>query len=154
MRLRVEMPPLQNPLPPPPHHAPRHRPPLPKPHLPPPERKPQIATVQRPLLHLPLLPRLGIFEIGFGFGADASDADVAARAHQHGAHDVFEVLFGGGGEVLGAGRGEAVGQGFLEADGAHALGEGVEVGEFEGFAVEGLGVVFADFRVPVYGAGV
>jgi len=44
-----------------------------------------------------------------------------------------------------------VGEGFLEADGAHTLGEGVEVGEFEGFAVEGLGVVFADFGVPVYG---
>lgn len=88
--------------------------------------------------------------VGSGFGADAGDADVAARAHQHGGHDVFEVLLGGGGEVFGAGLGEAVGEGLLEADGAHALREAVEVGEFEGFAVEGLGVVFADFGVPVW----
>lgn len=88
-----------------------------------------------------------------GFGADAGDADVAARAHQHGAHDVFEVLLCGGGEVFGAGLGEAVREGLFEADGAHALGEAVEVGKFEGFAVEGLGVVFADFGVPVWERG-
>lgn len=40
-------------------------------------------------------------------------------------------------------------EGFLEADGAHARGDAVEVGEFERFAVERLDVVFADFGIPV-----
>ena len=42
-----------------------------------------------------------------------------------------------------------MGERFFEADGPHAQGDAVGVGKFEGFAVEGLGVVFADFGVPV-----
>lgn len=76
-------------------------------------------------------------------------AEIAPCAEENGAHYVFDILFCGDGEVFGTGGGEGLREGFLKADWFHAQGDGVRVGEFEGFAVERLGVVFADFGVPV-----
>ena len=80
----------------------------------------------------------------------AVQTEIAPRAEEDGAHDVFDVLFCGDGEVLGASGGEGLRKGFFEADGFHAQGDGVRVREFEGFVEERLGVVLADLGVPVY----
>lgn len=76
--------------------------------------------------------------------------EVGARFGENGTDDVFYELFGGGGHEFGAGGGGAVGEGFGIADWDHPGVDGVCVGEFAGFAGEGLGVAFADFEIPVF----
>lgn len=75
--------------------------------------------------------------------------EVRAGFGENGTDDVFYELFGGGGHELGAGGGGAVRKGFGIADWDHPGVDGVCVGEFAGFAGEGLGVAFADFEIPV-----
>lgn len=78
----------------------------------------------------------GAGEVGAGFGEDGAD-------------DGFNVLFGGGGHEFGASGGSAVGEGLFVTNRDHTVMDRVCVGEFAGFAGEGLGVAFADFEVPV-----
>lgn len=57
-------------------------------------------------------------------------ADIAACADEDGAHDVFNVLFEGDGEVFGAGSRTAVGERFFVADWCEARGYVLYVREF------------------------
>ena len=158
--VRITPPPFQRALLPRTHHPPDHSFTLPKPDLAPPEREFHIPHIQRaadPAVRFLILfaflrffalsfpGRLRCATAGSPDTAQTAVAHVAPRAHQDGAHDVFDVLLQRDGEVFGARWRAAVGERFLVADWRQARGDVLRVREFGGEGGEGEGVV------PEYG---
>ena len=79
--------------------------------------------------------------------------DVAPRANEDSAHDVFDVLLQRDGKVFGAGCGAAVGEGFFVAYRCEAGGNVLLVGEFRGEGGEGEGIMAEKGGCPVKGGG-
>ena len=86
---------------------------------------------------------------GYGYRTRCA-GKVASRFGQHRTDDGFYVLFCGSCHELGTGGRWPVRKRLFVADGDHAVVDRVRVGELARFTGKGLGVAFADLKIPIW----